>query len=275
MSRISWDETQKRIFETGIDRGVLYVRNSNGEYLHGVPWNGLISVSENHTGGEPEAIYSDYIKYLIVPSVEELEGSIEAYTFPHEWLKCDGRSEVESGIYVGQQRRSVFGLSYRTLIGNDTDNTDYGYKIHLIYGCLASPSEKTYRTVNDSPEAIMFSWDFYTAPVEITGYLPISEMVIDSTKIDATILSLLEDILYGTDVAESSLPYPDDIIRIIQMAAVWYNSRNGDLVIDTDQIDADYDTTDGSLTIENGHYAYNSVDDNPVNGRLAGNLESY
>lgn len=275
MSKITWDETGKRFYETGVDRGVLYIQDSNGEYPFGVPWNGLISVSENPTGGEPEAVYSDNIKYLNLPSIEELEGSIEAYSCPREWMKCDGCGEITEGVYIGQQRRSTFGLSYRTLIGNDTEGTSHGYKIHLLYGCLASPSEKTYQTINDSPEAITFSWDFSTTPVNFTGYKQISEMIIDSTKIESASLAVLEDVLYGTDNTDPHLPYPDDLVFIAQSVTVGYDSRTGNLYINSNSIETEYNATTGDLTIASGHYTYNTADNTPVANRPAGNLEIY
>jgi len=216
---INWDETGKRIYETGVDRGVLYRKQVDGSYKHGVAWNGLTNVSENPTGAEPNPIYADNIKYLNLLSVEESEGTIEAYTYPDEFSECDGTAELTTGVLVGQQPRKTFGLAYRTKIGNDVDGEDHGYKLHLLYGALAAPSEKSYQTINDSPEAVTFSWDYTTTPVEIEGMKPSAIVVIDSTKVDSAKLAALEAILYGVDAVEGRLPLPDEVLSIIESDA--------------------------------------------------------
>lgn len=216
MSRVKWDQTSEKLFETGVDRGVLYPFNSKSkDYTNGVAWNGLTGVSETPSGAEPTALYADNIKYLTLMSAEELGGTITAYMYPDEFKACDGSADLETGITIGQQDRKVFGLSYRTKIGNDTDGNDHGYKLHLIYGCLASASERAYNTVNDSPEAIEFSWEFSCTPVDVPGFKPTAIVTIDSTKVDAEKLKTFEDILYGSDTAgsgtEPKLPLPAEI----------------------------------------------------------------
>jgi hypothetical protein len=225
MSKIIWDEVGKRLFETGLDRGVLYPQVS-GAYPAGVAWNGLTSVSENPTGAEPEPLYADNIKYLNLMSAEEFGATIEAYTYPDEFAECDGSVEPSPGLVLGQQPRKTFGLSYRTLIGNDVDQQDFGYKLHLIYGALAAPSEKSYQTINDTPEAITFSWEISTTPVPVTGFKPTASLVLDSTKINAAKLAELETILYGKNATTdpvvaavpARLPLPDEVISIVSTA---------------------------------------------------------
>lgn len=211
---INWDATGARLYETGVDRGVLYVQGTNG-YGEGVAWNGLTSVSESPDGAEPTDLWADNIKYASMRSAETFGGTIEAYTYPEEFNECDGNLAVATGVYAGQQGRKSFGLCYRTKLGNDVAGSDYGYKLHLVYGCTASPSEKSYETINDSPDAITFSWEFETTPVNMTGGKPTSVIVIDSTKVDATKLATLEGILYGSSAAGSStaarLPLPDEV----------------------------------------------------------------
>lgn len=197
MSRIVWDQTGQRLYETGIDRGVLYPIQAGGLYNKGVAWNGLTAVTESPSGAEATPIYADNIKYLNLMSAEEFAATIEAYTYPDEFAECDGSASLAEGVVIGQQNRKLFGLCYRTLVGNDVDSNDHGYKLHLIYGGQASPSEKAYTTVNDSPEAISFSWEVNTTPVNVAGFKPTSCITIDSTKADATCLKKLEDILYG------------------------------------------------------------------------------
>ena len=214
MSKLTWDQTGERFYETGVDRGVLYPYES-GSYQAGVAWNGLTQVSENPSGGEPNPLYADNIKYLNLMSVEELGLSIEAYTYPDAFAECDGSAEVKPGVMIGQQNRKHFGLSYRTLLGNDEDGTDHGYKLHLVYDCLASPSEKGYSTVNDSPDAITFSWDVSTTPVSVTGFKPTSMLTIDSTKVNAAKLEAIEEALYGTASSDPTLLLPDEIISIL------------------------------------------------------------
>lgn len=198
MGKLKWDQTGEKTYETGIDQGVLYPQ-VNAAYPKGVAWNGLSSVSESPSGADENAIYADNIKYLVLRSAEDIGFTIEAYTYPDEWEACDGIASMASGVKIGQQTRQSFGLSYRTKIGNDTDGDSHGYKLHLAYNCSASPSERSYQTVNDSPEAISFSWEISTTPVTIEGFKPASLITIDSTKVDSTKLATLEEILYGSD----------------------------------------------------------------------------
>lgn len=214
MSKIIWDKAGEHYYETGVDRGVLYP-TQNGKYQSGVAWNGLTSVSESPSGAESTAQYADNIKYLNLISAEEFGATIEAFTYPDEFMVCDGSAEPVPGVTIGQQARRPFGLSYRTLMGNDLSGTEYGYKIHLIYGCTAAPSERAYATVNDSPEAITFSWSITTTPVEVPGYKPTASLIIDSTKVSADTLARLEEILYGTDIAEPRLPMPKEVFDLI------------------------------------------------------------
>lgn len=214
MSKIVWDRAGEHIYETGVDHGVLYPTMS-GVYGTGVPWNGLTSVSESPSGAESTAQYADNIKYLNLISAEEFGATIEAFTYPPEFSVCDGSAEPVPGVMIGQQTRRPFGLSYRTLIGNDLENTDYGYKLHLIYGATASPSERAYSTVNDSPEAITFSWEVTTTPVEVPGYKPTASLTVDSTKVSPANMAKLEAILYGSDGAEPRLPMPEEVIALI------------------------------------------------------------
>lgn len=213
MAKLVWDATGERLFETGVDHGVLYVMGTNG-YENGVVWNGLTAVNESPEGGEPTALWADNIKYLNLMSAEEFKGSIEAYTYPDEFMECDGSAELVDGVVVGQQTRKQFGLCYRTRIGNDVDGSEHGYKLHLVYGCLASPTEKGYETINDSPDAITFSWDFVTTPVSVVDgsgneiAKPTAHLIIDSTKVDATKLAAFETTLYGGDSTEATLPLP-------------------------------------------------------------------
>lgn len=223
MAKIKWDEAGKHIYETGVSKGVLYVMSDTpGTYEKGVAWNGLSSVSESPTGAEVSAIYADNIKYLNLMSREEFEGSIEAYTYPDEFMACDGSASPENakGFIVGQQDRKTFAFCYQTKVGNDL-NPEAGYKIHIIYGALASPSERSYETVNDSPEAMTFSWDITTTPVAVTGFKPTAHVELDSTKIDKTKLEKIEAKLYGTDEpsGEPTLLMPDDIIKMLTAAA--------------------------------------------------------
>ena len=216
MSKLVWDKTGDRTYETGVKQGVLYPLAS-GAYPKGVAWNGLTAVTESPSGAEASPLYADDIKYINLLSTEELGATIEAYTYPDEFAECDGSASLAEGISIGQQKRKQFGLCYKTTFGNDVDGNDYGYKLHIIYGCLAAPSEKAYATINDSPEAITFSWDVSTSPVNVTGHKPTASITIDSTKVDAAKLKKLEDILYGTDSepgSEARLPLPDEITTI-------------------------------------------------------------
>lgn len=213
MSRLVWDRTGERFYETGVSNGVLYLLES-GAYSKGVAWNGLTAVTESPSGAEPTSLYADDIKYLNLMSNEEFGATVEAYTYPDEFAACDGSAALADGVLIGQQKRSTFGLSYKTKFGNDTEGSDHGYKLHMIYGCLASPSEKNYATVNDSPEAITFSWEISTTPVEVTGFKPTASVTIDSTKVDAESLTALETILYGSTDVEPRLPLPNEILEI-------------------------------------------------------------
>lgn len=214
MSKLVWDQTGERLYETGVKYGVLYVQEG-AAYPKGVAWNGLTAVTESPSGAEATALYADDIKYLNLMSAEEFGATIEAYTYPDEFMACDGSASLTEGVYIGQQARKAFGLCYRTTIGNDVVNNDYGYKLHLIYGALASPSEKAYSTINDSPEAITFSWEVSTTPVNVTGHKPTACLTIDSTKTDPTKLAALEAILYGAESTEARLPLPDEVAQIM------------------------------------------------------------
>lgn len=212
--RLLWDQVGDRVYETGVDRGVLYVPNASGVYDDGYVWNGLISVSEAPTGAEPTPQYADNIKYLNLVSIEEFGATIEAFTYPDEFAQFDGSAEPSPGVMIGQQNRGTFGLAYRTQVGNDTEGTDHGYKLHLIYGAMAAPTEKAYGTVNESPEALTFSWELTTTAVQVPDYKSTASLVIDSTKVDAGALADLEDMLYGTAAAEPRLPLPAEIISL-------------------------------------------------------------
>lgn len=213
MSKLVWDKSGERYYETGVDHAVLYNMGTSGAYDKGVAWNGVTAINETPSGAEANPLYADNIKYLNLISAEEFGCSIEAYTYPVEFEKCDGSAALAEGVNIGQQSRETFGLSYRTKIGNDV-NQDLGYKLHLVYGCLAAPSEKGYTTVNDSPEATTFSWEVTTTPVEVTGHKPTSIITIDSTKVDAEKLAALEEILYGSESSEAKLPLPDEVAAI-------------------------------------------------------------
>lgn len=228
MSKIKWDQTGEKFYETGVKEGILFPRAVDGTYPKGVAWNGLISVTESPSGAEATPLYADDIKYLNLISTEEFGGTIEAYYFPDEFAECDGSSELANGVSVGQQKRTTFGLAYKTTLGNDIENNEYGYKLHLIYGALASPSETNYTTINDSPEAITFSWPFTTTPVAVAKigdktFKPTSRIIIDSTKADEDNLAALLEILQGkdptteggTDGVEPRLPLPDEVARIM------------------------------------------------------------
>lgn len=230
MSKIVWDKTGGRLYETGCDRGVLYPLQGDGTYSKGVAWNGLTGVTESPSGAETTAIYADNIKYANLISNEEFGATIEAYMYPDEFMQCDGSAQIMPGMYAGQQARKTFGLSYRTIVGNDVDLNEYGYKLHLVYGCLAAPSERSYSTVNDSPEAATLSWEISTTPVSIDTPIDgkklrsTSVLTFDSTKFSAEFMSQLEEILYGkdptttggTDGVEPRLPMPDEIIKLFQ-----------------------------------------------------------
>lgn len=217
MSKLIWDATGERLFETGVSQGVLYVQEG-GVYPAGVVWNGLTAVTESPSGAEATPLYADDIKYLNLISAEEFGATIEAYMYPDEFMQCDGSASLVTGVYIGQQTRKSFGLSYKTVVGNDVDINNHGYKLHIIYGALAAPSEKAYATINDSPEAITFSWEVKTTPVNVTGHKPTASLVIDSTKVDGAKLKELEDILYGTAETEARLPLPDEIAALFGAA---------------------------------------------------------
>lgn len=222
MSKLKWDQTGERFYETGVKNGVLYIP-TGGLYSKGVAWNGLTAVTESPSGAEATPLYADDIKYLNLISTEEFGATIEAYTYPDEFAECDGSAELATGVYIGQQPRKTFGLCYKTTLGNDEDGNSYGYKLHLIYGAKAAPTEKAYATINDSPEAITFSWELTTTPVEVTGAKPTASLTIDSTKVDSVKLAALEDILYGKDgtgegntgATEPRLPLPDEIATLM------------------------------------------------------------
>lgn len=215
MAKLVWDESGKRVYETGVRNGVLYVQGENGQYGQGVAWNGLTAVTESPSGAEPTALYADDIKYLELFSAEEFGATIEAYTYPEEFEACDGSASLGTGVTIGQQDRKAFGLCYRTIVGNDVKGNENGYKLHLIYGAKAKPSEKAYATVNDSPEAVTFSWEVTTTPVNVAGFKPTASVTIDSTKIEPLKLKAIEDKLYGTQDQEPTLPLPDEIKQII------------------------------------------------------------
>ena len=217
MSKIVWDQTGERLYETGVQQGVLYIPAS-GVYSKGVAWNGLTAVTESPSGAEATALYADDIKYLNLMSNEEFGCTIEAYTYPDEFAVCDGSASLAKGVNIGQQPRKTFGLCYRTTLGNDTDGNDYGYKLHMVYGCLAAPSEKAFSTINDSPEAITFSWEVSTTPVNVAGHKPTAHLEIDSTKADPVKLAALEKILYGDTDTEARLPLPDEIVTLMAEA---------------------------------------------------------
>lgn len=239
MTKLLWDQVGERLFETGVDHGVLYIP-TGGVYSAGYAWNGLVNVTESPSGAEPNKQYADNIPYVTLVSSEEFGGTIEAFTYPDQFAQCDGSVESSAGVLVGQQNRKTFGLCYRTLIGNDTDGLDHGYKLHLVYGCLAAPSERAYGTVNDSPEAATLSWELSTTPVEAPGFKPTATITIDSTKVAPADLAELEDILYGTASTTPRLPLPAEVFAIfnavlteVTPAAPTYVSGTDTLTIPT------------------------------------------
>ena len=219
MTKLVWDQTGDRLYETGVKNGVVYPIDTNGKYSKGYAWNGLTAVTESPSGAEATALYADDIKYLNLLSNEDFGCTIEAYTYPDEFAECDGSAEIAKGVKIGQQKRKMFGLCYRTTLGNDVEANDYGYKLHIVYGCLAAPSEKAYATINDSPEAITFSWEVTTTPVSVADFKPTAHLEIDSTKADPTKLASLEDILYGGTDTEARLPLPNEIATLMGNAA--------------------------------------------------------
>lgn len=244
--KITWDDTGKRVFETGVNHAVLYpFDNEASSYNHGVAWNGITGVTESPSGAEPNDLYADNIKYVSLRSAEDFGATVEAFTYPDEFAVLDGSAEIADGVTIGQQDRGTFGLCYRTEKGNDTLNTNYGYKLHLIYGATASPSEKGYTTINDSPDAITFSWELNTTPVNVTGFKPTAVLTIDSTKTTAAAMAAIENVLYGSDTEDARLPLPDEVASIIRSASTvsyekvenptgnpseqgWYEEENGD-----------------------------------------------
>lgn len=218
MSKLVWDKTGERLYETGVKQGVLYPKAVGGTYPKGVAWNGLTNITESPSGAEATALYADDIKYLNLVSAEEFGGTIEAYTYPDEFAECDGSAALTDGVFIGQQDRKTFGLCYRTTLGNDVDSNGHGYKLHLIYGALAAPSEKAYATINDSPEAITFSWEFKTTPVNVAGHKPTASLTLDSTKVSETKMAALEKVLYGDGDTEARLPLPDEVVQILTSA---------------------------------------------------------
>ena len=218
MSKLVWDQSGKRLYETGVDHGVLYPIQTGGVYSKGVAWNGLTAVTESPSGADVNDIYADNMKYLGLVGAEKFGATVEAYTYPDEFAECDGSVELVKGATIGQQNRKVFGMVYRTVIGNDVDGNEHGYKLHLIYGATAAPSEKAYNTINEDPEAITFSWELSTTPVNVTGHKPPASLTIDSTKADPTKLAELEKILFGDTETEPRLPLPDEIAQLLNVA---------------------------------------------------------
>lgn len=218
MSKLVWDQFGKRLYETGVDHGVLYPIQTDGVYSKGVAWNGLTAVTESPSGADVNDIYADNMKYLGLVGAEKFGATVEAYTYPDEFAECDGSVELVKGATIGQQNRKVFGMVYRTVIGNDVDGNEHGYKLHLIYGATAAPSEKAYNTINEDPEAITFSWELSTTPVNVTGHKPTASLTIDSTKADPTKLAELEKILFGDTETEPRLPLPDEIAQLLNVA---------------------------------------------------------
>jgi hypothetical protein len=214
MAPLTWDQVGERVYETGVDHGVLYLPDDAGVYNKGYAWNGLTTVTETPSGADASPQFADNIKYLNLIAAEEFGATIEAFTYPEEFAQCDGTALPEPGVAVGQQGRKMFGMSYRTRVGNDVEGTEFGYKLHLLYGCQAAPSERAYSTINDSPEAIAFSWDVTTTPVPVTDLKPTSLIVIDSTVVDEVALASLEDLLYGKASVEAALPTPDAVIAL-------------------------------------------------------------
>jgi hypothetical protein len=215
VTKLAWDKVGERRYETGVDHGVLYIPDNTGDYTAGYAWNGLVSVTESPSGAEPSPQYADNIKYLNLTSVEEFGATIEAFTYPDEFGQCDGTAEPSPGLSIGQQPRKAFGLSYRTKVGNDL-NSNVGYKLHLVYGAMAAPSEKAFTTVNDSPEAVTFSWEVTTTAVEVPGFEPSALLTVDSTKVNGASLAALEDLLYGTAGTDPSLPSPAEVIALFE-----------------------------------------------------------
>ena len=216
MARLIWDEVGQRFFETGVKNGVLYVQDNDGSYKNGVVWNGLTAVTESPSGAEETPLYADDVKYLTLRSTEEFGATVEAYTYPEEFEQCDGSASIVNGVTIGQQARRAFGLCYRTSVGNDIQGQNFSYKLHLIYGCTVAPSEKSYSTINDNPEAITFSWELSTVPVPVDGFSPTASLVIDASKVDEGKMQLLEDALFGDESNEAKLLLPNEIMEMLK-----------------------------------------------------------
>lgn len=216
MARLIWDEVGQRFFETGVKNGVLYVQDNDGSYKNGVVWNGLTAVTESPSGAEETPLYADDVKYLTLRSAEEFGATVEAYTYPEEFEQCDGSAAIANGVTIGQQARRAFGLCYRTSVGNDIQGQNFSYKLHLIYGCTVAPSEKSYSTINDNPEAITFSWELSTVPVPVDGFSPTASLVIDASKVDEGKMQLLEDALFGDEQNEAKLLLPNEIMEMLK-----------------------------------------------------------
>ena len=216
MARLIWDEVGQRFFETGVKNGVLYVQDNDGSYKNGVVWNGLTAVTESPSGAEETPLYADDVKYLTLRSAEEFGATVEAYTYPDEFEECDGSASIANGVTIGQQARRAFGLCYRTSVGNDIQGQNFSYKLHLIYGCTVAPSEKSYSTINDNPEAITFSWELSTVPVPVDGFSPTASLVIDASKVDEGKMQLLEDALFGDESNEAKLLLPNEIMEMLK-----------------------------------------------------------
>ena len=215
MARLIWDEVGQRFFETGVKNGVLYVQDNDGSYKNGVVWNGLTAVTESPSGAEETPLYADDVKYLTLRSAEQFGATIEAYTYPEEFEQCDGSAAIATGVTIGQQARRAFGLCYRTAVGNDIQGQEFSYKLHLLYGCTVAPSEKSYSTINDNPEAITFSWELSTVPVPVDGFKPTASLVIDASKVDEGKMALLEDALFGDEANEAKLLLPNEIMEML------------------------------------------------------------
>lgn len=216
MARLIWDEVGQRFFETGVKNGVLYVQDNDGSYKNGVVWNGLTAVTESPSGAEETPLYADDVKYLTLRSAEQFGATIEAYTYPEEFEQCDGSAQIANGVTIGQQARRAFGLCYRTAVGNDIQGQEFSYKLHLLYGCTVAPSEKSYSTINDNPEAITFSWELSTVPVPVDGFKPTASLVIDASKVDEGKMQLLEDALFGDESNEAKLLLPNEIMEMLK-----------------------------------------------------------
>lgn len=277
--RIKWDQTGDRLYETGVKNGVLYPYDATNGYTPGVAWNGLTSVSESPSGAESTPLYADDMKYLNLRSTEEFGATVEAYTYPDEFAECDGSAAVVDGVMIGQQTRKQFGLCYRTTIGNDTEGNDKGYKLHLIYGATANPSEKQYQTINDSPEAITFSWEIETVPVEVgvingVSYKNTASIVIDSTKVEAANLAALEDVLYGSALADARLPLPAEVINIMGGTSSYdivLNRSNLSLTVgDTVELKATTTPSGKTVTWASSSSTYAEVADGVVTAKAAG-----